>query len=129
MLRKGVATPERNHSPKLTMVMSTRTPLQAFQMLRMGHPIDQIAGYYDQLGILEPDFYMMDKIQKLHALAAYRQQAADAKSDLDKYEAQAAAAKHEVEAKAAEEKRQAEILEAAQKLVTKQKVDNGTIEK
>jgi len=126
MLRKGIVTPERNRGQKLTMVMSTRTPLQAFQMLRMGHPIDQMAGYYEEQGVLEPDFYMMDKIGKLHALAKYKEMAATAKTDIDNFNAQQAAAQAEAQLKAAEEKRQADILEAAQKLVTKQQINNDT---
>jgi len=126
MLRTGKVTPERNYGKKLTMVMSTRTPLQAFQMLRMGHPIDQMAGYYDEQGILEPDFYMMDKVQKLHALAKYKEMVATAQTDIDNFNAQQAAAKAEADFKAAEEKRQAEILEAAQKIVNQKTLNNET---
>jgi len=126
MLRTGKVTPERNKGQKLTMVCSTRTPLQAFQMLRMGHPIDQMAGYYDEQGILEPDFYMMDKVQKLHALAKYKEMAATAKTDIDNFTAQQAAAKADADLKAAEEKRQAEILEAAKKLVNQNQINNET---
>jgi len=117
MLRTGKVTPEKNSGLKLAQVMSTRTPLQAFQLLRMGHPIDVMAGYYEDQGILESDFYMMDRIQKLHALARYKEIAAAAKTDIDQFNAKEAAAQADRDIKAAEEKRQAEILEAAQKLV------------
>jgi len=126
MLRTGKVTPERNSGLKLAQVMSTRTPLQAFQLLRMGHPIDVMAGYYEEQGILESDFYMMDRIQKLHALAKYKQIAAEAKTDIDLYNSQQAAAQAEANFKAAEEKRQAEILEAAQKLVNQKQFNNET---
>jgi len=82
-MRKGIATAEQNNGPKLTMVIQTRSPLEAFNMLRMGHPIDQMAGYYDKQGILEDDFYMMDQVGKLHALAKYKELTMQYKSDMD----------------------------------------------
>jgi len=90
-MRKGTATPEVNNSPKLAMVVKTRSPLEAFNMLRMGHPIDQAAGYYSEQGILEDDFFMMDQVGKLHALAKYRELTMQHKSDIDELEKQVAA--------------------------------------
>jgi len=92
-MRKGVATPERNNSPKLTMVVQTRSPLEAFNMLRMGHPIDQMAGYYQEKGMNIPDdFYMMDQIGKLHALAELREITMQKKSDIEALQQEARAA-------------------------------------
>jgi len=79
----GTTTPDRNSGLKLVIPVKTRTPLEALQMLRAGQPIDVAAGYYSESGILEKDFYMMDDIDKLHALAAYREQMAIAKTDME----------------------------------------------
>jgi len=82
-MRKGKVTPEVNTEPKLTIVVRTRTPLEAFQMLRAGQPVDVAAGYFANNGTLEEDFFMMDTIQKLHALAKYREMKAEAKIDME----------------------------------------------
>jgi len=68
-MRKGIATPEKNSGLKLTIPCRTRTPLEAFQMLRQGQPIDIMAGYYEREGMIEKDFYMMDKLEKFHKIA------------------------------------------------------------
>lgn len=68
-MKSGTATAERNRKPSLTMVVRTRTPLEAFQMLRQGQPIDAMAAYYDGQDKLTPDFWMLDKTAKLHQLA------------------------------------------------------------
>lgn len=72
-MKIGKANAEKNNGPKLTIPVKTRTPLEAFQMLRAGQPIDQVAGYYDEEGILEEDFWLMDKLAKLHKLAEYKE--------------------------------------------------------
>lgn len=125
MLRTVKAKAEKNSGPKLTIPVATRTPLQAFQMLRMGQPIDQVAGYYEEQGMLEPDFYMMDKIQKLHALASYKEKAASAKKDIDDFIQADNEAKAKIEAEKAEQKRQQEIQEAAKQLISKQQNDDN----
>lgn len=102
-MRKGIATPEINNGPKLTMVVQTRSPLEAFNMLRMGHPIDLAAGYYHQQGIQEEDFFMQDQIGKLHALARYKEMVIQHKTDVEDLQRQA----------------------KAEQEVTKQQTDNG----
>jgi len=82
-VKLGKVTPDRNSGLKLVIPVKTRTPLEALQMLRAGQPIDVAAGYYSESGILEKDFYMMDNIDKLHALAAYREQMAISKTDIE----------------------------------------------
>lgn len=72
-MRKGIATPERNGKPSLTIPVKTRNPLEAFNMLRAGHPIDVTAGYYEEQGLISNDFYMLDTVGKLHALAKIRE--------------------------------------------------------
>lgn len=122
MLKRGVVTPEKNTGLKLAIKMNTRSPLEAFQMLRVGHPIDVMAGYYEDQ--ISPDFYMMDKIQKLHALAEYKQKAEAAKADISAFENDLKARENEEKQKAEAEKREADIQEAARKLVTKQMSNN-----
>lgn len=68
-MRTGIATPEKNSGKKLTIPVKTRSPIEAFQMLRQGNPIDRIAGYYEKEGMLSKDFHFMDKIEKLHMLS------------------------------------------------------------
>lgn len=100
-MRKGTATPERNTSPKLVIPVQTRSPLEAFNLLRMGHPIDRMMGYYADSGILEKDPYMMDTVEKFHALAAYKELSMKHKDDLEEIQRDAAQAAAEA-AKAAE---------------------------
>jgi len=80
-MRKGIASPEKNSGIKLALPVRTRTPLEAFQMLRQGQPIDIMAGYYEKEGMIEKDFYMMDKIEKLHKIAELKQRELVAKQD------------------------------------------------
>lgn len=79
-MRKGTATPETNKGLKITMPVKTRTPLEAFQMLRQGHPIDVMAGYYSDH--IQDDFWMMDKTAKLHALAHLKADNAQRQQDI-----------------------------------------------
>lgn len=72
-MNKGIVTPEKNNGPKMTMPVKTRTPLEAFQMLRMGQPVDIAAGYYEENGMDIGDFHMLDKIGKLKKLAEFRE--------------------------------------------------------
>lgn len=116
-MRKGVATPEVNNEPKLTIPVKTRTPLEAFKMLRAGQPIDQAAGYYANNGTLEPDFFMMDPIEKLHALARYREMEAEAKADME--EAQSA---YNAAMAADKEARKKELLEQLNKLNNEEEI-------
>jgi len=80
-MRKGIATPEKNNGPKLTIPVRTRTPLEAFQMLRQGQPIDIMAGYYEREGMIEKDFFMMDKLEKHHKIAELKQREYVAKQE------------------------------------------------
>jgi len=68
-MKKGIASAERNSKPSNTINVKTKTPLETFQMLRMGQPIDTMAAYYDEKELLQKDFWMMDKVAKLHHLA------------------------------------------------------------
>jgi len=82
-MRKGIASSEKNSGIKLTIPCRTRTPLEAFQMLRQGQPIDIMAGYYEREGMIEKDFYMMDKLEKFHKIAELKQREAVAKQEID----------------------------------------------
>lgn len=84
-MRKGTATPEKNKGEKLVIPVRTMNVLEAYAALNMGHNIDIMAGYYEKEGVLQPDFFMMDRVNKLHALAGYREQLKEAKA---KYESQ-----------------------------------------
>jgi len=81
-MRKGIATPEKNSGLKVTIPVRTRTPIEAFQMLRQGQPIDIMAGYYEREGMIEKDFYMMDKLEKFHKIAELKQREALAKQEI-----------------------------------------------
>jgi len=82
-MRKGIASPEKNSGIKLTIPCRTRTPLEAFQMLRQGQPIDIMAGYYEREGMIEKDFYMMDKLEKYHKIAELKMREKIAKQEID----------------------------------------------
>lgn len=81
-MRKGKATPETRENPKLTMVVKTRTPLEAFQLLRMGNPVDQALGFYAEQ-YKGKDLHLMDTIEKLHLLAHYREVVANHQTDYE----------------------------------------------
>lgn len=79
----GNVTSHRTSSPSLTIPVKTRTPIEAFHMLRQGHPIDTMGAYYEEQGTLGSDFWMMDKTAKLHALAYLKADNAQRKSDIE----------------------------------------------
>jgi len=83
MRKHPKAKPEPNNGKKMTMVVKTRSPIEAFQMLRQGMPIDQAIGYYVKEGYLEKDVFLMDNPEKLRTLALMRELKANAKSDID----------------------------------------------
>lgn len=72
-MRLGKATPEKNRNPSLTLPVKTRDVMEAYQMLLQGQAIDVMAGYYDEQELLDKDFWMMDKVAKLHHLSDLRQ--------------------------------------------------------
>jgi len=82
-MKKGTAHAEVNRQPKLTIPVKTRTPLEAFQMLRAGQPLDQIGQVYHDRGEVGKDFFMMDKLEKLHKVAELRAQSAQYKDSID----------------------------------------------
>ena len=78
-------TPEKNNSPKLTIPVKTRTPLEAYKMLLAGQPIDQIGQMYHIQDKVDKDFFMMDKTEKLRKIAELRAEADASKSDIEYY--------------------------------------------
>lgn len=72
-MRLGKATAEKNRNPSLTLPVKTRDVMEAYQMLLQGQAIDVMAGYYDEQELLDKDFWMMDKVAKLHHLSDLRQ--------------------------------------------------------
>jgi len=79
----GEVTPHRTKSPSLTIPVRTRSPIEAFQMLRQGHPIDQLGSYYESKSMLPTEFWMMDYTAKLHALAYIRADNAQRRDDIE----------------------------------------------
>lgn len=117
-MRRQQGTPEKNTGKSLTIPVRTMNPLEAYNMLNMGHPIDQAVGYYEEMGIVNPDFYMMDRIGKLKQLQHYKEIALSHKTDIDKVVN---------EAKQQEEERifnEAVEREIAKRSVTKSFTDN-----
>lgn len=78
-------TPEKNNSPKLTIPVKTRTPLEAFKMLQAGQPVDQIGQMYHLQHKVDKDFFMMDKTEKLRKIAELRSRADICKTDIEYY--------------------------------------------
>jgi len=68
-MKTRVGNPDKNDGKILVQYVRTRTPIEAFRMLQAGSPIDQAAGYYAGAGVLDKDFYMMDKLEKFHKIA------------------------------------------------------------
>lgn len=87
-MKFGTVTPERSRKPSLTINVRTRSPIEAFQMLRQGHPIDTMAAYYDEKGLVDQDFWMLDKTAKLHKLAELRTLEATLQSSITEQEEQ-----------------------------------------
>jgi len=77
------AKPDKNNGVKLTMVVKTRSPIEAYHMLRQGQPIDQAIGYYVENGVLDKDIFLMDNVEKLHTLAKFRELKEQHKSDIE----------------------------------------------
>lgn len=82
-MRRGIATPEKNSGIKLAIPCRTRSPLEAFQMLRQGQPIDIMGGYYEKEGMIEKDFFLMDKLEKFHKIAELKMRETIAKQEID----------------------------------------------
>lgn len=78
-------TAEKNNSPKLTIPVKTRTPLEAYQMLLAGQPVDQIGQMYHVQDKVDKDFFMMDKTEKLRKIAELRAQSDTSKTDIEYY--------------------------------------------
>lgn len=103
-MRKGIAKAEVNNKQSLTIPVRTRTPLEAFQMLRAGQPVDQALAYYIDQNGADKDLFLMDKVEKLQAIADYKSRADYARkvfeSDYDEYKKQQEQIKaaHEAEA-------------------------------
>jgi len=81
-MKGGIATPEKNSGLKLTRYVKTRTPLEAYTMLKMGQPLDVIGKQYMDQGELGADFFMMDKTQKLHKIAELNEQLKQKEKDI-----------------------------------------------
>jgi len=73
-MKFATSTPEKNNGQKLTIPARVISTLDAYKMYTQGHIIDRMAGYYSQAGVLEPNFFMMDKVQRLQALNRYKDQ-------------------------------------------------------
>lgn len=81
-MKKGKVTPETRSNPKLAIVVKTRSPLEAYQLLRMGHPVDQALGYYQEM-YQGKDLHLMDTIEKLQLLAEFRELKAHHQTDYE----------------------------------------------
>lgn len=84
-MKKKISKPDYNRGHKLVLHAQTRNPVEAFAMLKAGHPIDQAAGYYEKKGVDITDFFMLDKIGKLKALASYREIVEQGKKELAEF--------------------------------------------
>lgn len=71
-MKRGIAKPETNTMRSITMPARVITPMDAYILYSQGSPIDRMAGYYKKQGLLNDDFYMMDQVGRLKALADYR---------------------------------------------------------
>lgn len=124
-MRKGIATPETNLKKSLTIPVKTRSPLEAFQMLRAGQPVDQALAYYVDQNGEDKDLFLMDKVEKLHAISRFKTMAENAKmvyqSDLAEYNNQQAEVK-----KAAEEAAKQQRDQIISQYIKDQKNESST---
>lgn len=109
-MRRKQATPEVNMHKSLTIPVRTRTPLEAFKMLRAGQPVDQALAYYTDQNSADKDLFLMDKVEKLHAIRKYKAEAEYAKmqykADYAEYQSAQAAAKAKADAEDEEKRKQ-----------------------
>lgn len=111
-MRKGVSSPEKNSGQRITLNARVIDSKEAFQLYHQGHIIDRMAGFYDQEGYLEPDFYMMDKVARLQALNRYKDMRDEAKEKEKELQADLLAFKQKQAeaAQAAEDERLAKAI-------------------
>jgi len=83
------AKSEPNNGQKMVIVVKTRSPMEAYHMLKAGLPIDQAIGYYMKEGMIDKDAWMMDTVEKLHLLAEVRERKAHLRSDIEEMTMQA----------------------------------------
>jgi len=83
------AKPEPNNGQKMVMIVKTRSPMEAYQMLRQGMPIDQALGYYLKQGLVDKDVWLMDNVEKLHLLQRVREMKAGHQEDIEELTRQA----------------------------------------
>jgi len=109
-MRRKQATPEVNLHKSLTIPVKTRTPIEAFIMLRAGQPVDKMLAYYTDQNGADKDLFLMDKVEKLHAIRKYKDEAEYAKkqyqADYAEYQSAQAAAKAKADAEAEEKRKQ-----------------------
>jgi len=109
-MRRKQATPEVNLHKSLTIPVRTRTPIEAFKMLRAGQPVDQALAYYTDQNGADKDLFLMDKVEKLHAIRKYKAEAEYAKkqyqSDYAEYQSAQAANKAKADAEAEKQRNQ-----------------------
>lgn len=82
-MKKGIAKSEANSGISLTIPVRTRTPLEAFELLRQGQPVDRVAGYYAEQGMDITNFFLLDKVEKLHKIAEFKQNEALLRAEID----------------------------------------------
>lgn len=103
-MRRKQAIPEINLHKSLTIPVKTRTPLEAFKLLRAGQPVDQALAYYTDQNGADKDLFLMDKVEKLHAIRKFKAEAEYAKkqyqADYAEYQAAQAAQKAKADAEA-----------------------------
>jgi len=109
-MRSKQATPEVNLHKSLTIPVRTRTPLEAFKLLRAGQPVDQALAYYTDQNGADKDLFLMDKVEKLHAIRKFKTEAEYAKkqyqADYAEYQAAQAANKAKADAEAEQKRNQ-----------------------
>jgi len=83
-MKQGIAKGEKNSGPSLTIPVRTRSPIEAFEMLRQGQPVDRVAGYYAEQGMDITDFFLLDKVEKLHKIAQFKNDEALLRADIER---------------------------------------------
>lgn len=63
---------ERSGGVRITMPGMALNPGRAIEQMALGRIEERVRTFYEQEGMVIPDFYMMDRIDKLQALENYR---------------------------------------------------------
>jgi len=81
-MKKGIAKSEARKGHSLTIPYKIPTLLDNYRAHKAGKPIDVMAGFYGKEGMdINPEFFMLDALDKQHKIAEFRANMAQLKEE------------------------------------------------